>query len=34
MKAMIDELFEAMIQKLIADNYITMESYFLGGTKN
>ncbi len=33
MKAMIDELFEAMIQKLIADNYITMENYFLDGTK-
>jgi len=33
MKAMIDELFEAMIQKLIADNYITMENNFLDGTK-
>jgi len=33
MKAFMDELFETMIQKLIADNYITMEQYFLDGTK-
>ncbi|MFH5186318.1 IS1182 family transposase [Paenibacillus sp. TAB 01] len=33
MKALMDELFETMIQKLIADNYITMENYFLDGTK-
>lgn len=33
MKAMMDDLFESMIQKLIADNYITMENYFLDGTK-
>lgn len=33
MKALIDELFATMIQKLIADNYITMENYFLDGTK-
>ncbi|MBE9915949.1 transposase [Paenibacillus donghaensis] len=33
MKAFMDELFETMIQKLIADNYITMENYFLDGTK-
>ncbi|MFH5181634.1 IS1182 family transposase [Paenibacillus sp. TAB 01] len=33
MKACMDELFETMIQKLIADNYITMENYFLDGTK-
>ncbi|MED0658863.1 transposase [Bacillus smithii] len=33
MKALMDELFEAMIQKLIEENYITMEHYFLDGTK-
>ncbi|WP_261795543.1 transposase [Rubeoparvulum massiliense] len=33
MKAFMDELFETMIRKLIADNYITMEHYFLDGTK-
>ncbi|MEK4358805.1 IS1182 family transposase [Paenibacillus sp. FSL M7-1455] len=33
MKAFMDELFETMIRKLIADNYITMENYFLDGTK-
>ena len=33
MKAFMDELFETMIQKLITDNYITMENYFLDGTK-
>ena len=33
MKSLMDELFETMIQKLIADNYITMENYFLDGTK-
>lgn len=33
MKAFMDELFETMIRKLIADNYITMEQYFLDGTK-
>ncbi|WP_213587772.1 IS1182 family transposase, partial [Paenibacillus sp. J2TS4] len=33
MKAFMDELFETMIGKLIADNYITMEQYFLDGTK-
>ena len=33
MKACMDELFETMIRKLIADNYITMETYFLDGTK-
>ncbi|KEF38794.1 transposase, IS4 family [Schinkia azotoformans MEV2011] len=33
MKAMMDELFEAMIHKLIEENYITMENYFLDGTK-
>ena len=33
MKTFMDELFETMIQKLIADNYITMEQYFLDGTK-
>lgn len=33
MKAFMDELFETMIQKLIVDNYITMEQYFLDGTK-
>ncbi|WP_052648921.1 IS1182 family transposase, partial [Paenibacillus sp. E194] len=33
MKTFMDELFETMIHKLIADNYITMEQYFLDGTK-
>ncbi|MHA7967594.1 IS1182 family transposase [Paenibacillus sp. CAU 1782] len=33
MKAFMDELFERMIQKLIADHYITMDNYFLDGTK-
>lgn len=33
MKAFMDELFETMTHKLIADHYITMENYFLDGTK-
>jgi transposase len=33
MKAFMDELFETMIQRLLSDNYITMENYFLDGTK-
>jgi transposase len=33
MKSLMDELFEAMIMKLIKDNYISMENYFLDGTK-
>jgi len=33
MKALMDELFETMIHKLIADKYITMDNYFLDGTK-
>lgn len=33
MKAFKDELFEAMILNLIEEKYITMESYFLDGTK-
>lgn len=33
MRALMDELFETMIRKLIADHYITMENYFLDGTK-
>ncbi|ANB57730.1 transposase DDE domain protein [Anoxybacillus sp. B7M1] len=33
MKSLMDELFEAMILKLIEENYITMENYFLDGTK-
>lgn len=33
MKHLMDELFETMIQKLIRDNYITMDHYFLDGTK-
>src|SRR5690606_22141100 len=33
MKAMMDELFETMILKLIEDGHITMENYFLDGTK-
>ena len=33
MQDMIDELFEVIIQKLIDEHYITMENYFLDGTK-
>ncbi|WP_339230226.1 IS1182 family transposase [Aeribacillus sp. FSL K6-2833] len=33
MKALMDELFEVMILKLIKEHYITMENYFLDGTK-
>ncbi|MNC18325.1 Transposase DDE domain protein [compost metagenome] len=33
MKSLMDELFETMIQKLLKDNFITMENYFLDGTK-
>jgi transposase len=33
MKVLMDELFEAMILKLIEEKYITMENYFLDGTK-
>jgi len=33
MKRLMDELFEAMILKLIEEKYITMENYFLDGTK-
>lgn len=33
MKAMMDKLFQAMIHKLIEENYIMMENYFLDGTK-
>src|SRR5690554_1458833 len=33
MQDLIDELFETIIQKLIDENYITMENYFLDGTK-
>ncbi|MGP3608426.1 IS1182 family transposase [Anoxybacteroides rupiense] len=33
MKALMDELFETMIQRLLAENYITMDNYFLDGTK-
>ncbi|PLS15823.1 hypothetical protein CVD28_20130 [Bacillus sp. M6-12] len=33
MKGLMDELFETMILKLIEDNHITMEHYFLDGTK-
>lgn len=33
MKAMMDTLFETMIVKLIEDKHITMENYFLDGTK-
>lgn len=33
LKGLMDELFESMILKLIEDNYITMENYFLDGTK-
>ncbi|MGG3644336.1 transposase, partial [Bacillus gobiensis] len=33
MKPMMDELYETMILRLIEDQYITMENYFLDGTK-
>ncbi|MEK3732013.1 IS1182 family transposase [Paenibacillus sp. FSL M8-0334] len=33
MKSLMDELFQTMIKKLINDNFITMENYFLDGTK-
>jgi len=33
MQDMIDELFEAVIHKLIEEKYITFENYFLDGTK-
>ncbi|WP_053165689.1 IS1182 family transposase [Bacillus sp. FJAT-27238] len=33
MKTMMDKLYETMTLKLIEDNYITMENYFLDGTK-
>ena len=33
MQQLIDELFETIIQKLIEENYITFENYFLDGTK-
>ncbi|WML31739.1 IS1182 family transposase [Neobacillus sp. OS1-32] len=33
MKVLMDELFEAMILKLMEEKYITMENYFLDGTK-
>jgi len=33
MKGLMDELFEVMILKLIEEKYITMENYFLDGTK-
>ena len=33
MKSLMDELFETMILKLIEEKYITMENYFLDGTK-
>ncbi|MEJ8548837.1 IS1182 family transposase, partial [Brevibacillus borstelensis] len=33
MKSMMNELYETMILKLIEANYITMENYFLDGTK-
>jgi len=33
MQVLIDELFEAVIKKLIEENYITFEHYFLDGTK-
>ncbi|WP_144463767.1 IS1182 family transposase, partial [Siminovitchia fortis] len=33
MKRLMDELFEAMILRLIEEGYITLESYFLDGTK-
>lgn len=33
MKNFMDELFEAMIHKLMKENYISFENYFLDGTK-
>ncbi|WP_253907677.1 transposase [Bacillus sp. WMMC1349] len=33
MKALMDELFEAMMLKLIEQKYVTLENYFLDGTK-
>jgi transposase len=33
MASLMDELFETMIRQLIEENYITMEKYFLDGTK-
>lgn len=33
LKTMMDSLFEQMIHQLIEQNYITMENYFLDGTK-
>ncbi|MFD1458784.1 transposase, partial [Scopulibacillus daqui] len=33
MKVLMDDLFETMILQLIEDGYITMENYFLDGTK-
>ena len=33
MQGLIDELFETIIHKLIEDHYITLENYFLDGTK-
>ena len=33
MQGLIDELFETIIHKLIEENYITLENYFLDGTK-
>lgn len=33
MQGLIDELFETMIHKLIKENYISFEHYFLDGTK-
>ena len=33
MQALIDELFETIIHKLIEENYISFENYFLDGTK-
>lgn len=33
MRAFMDEHFKTMIHKFLADHYITMENYFLDGTK-
>jgi len=33
MKTLMDDLFKAMIEKLFSENLITMENYFLDGTK-
>ncbi len=33
MQGLIDELFETITHKLIEENYITLENYFLDGTK-